>query len=75
MAKTIMVSNEAYRDLKLRKAERSFSEAIMELLNNKKNKTGIELKSCLGLLKEDKESKSLKKSLKKGWNVWNKKYV
>ena len=70
-----MISNEAYEELKLRKAEHSFSEAIMRLLNNKKNKTGIELKSCLGLIKEDNESKSVNETLKKGWKKWNKKYV
>ncbi|MBS3083977.1 hypothetical protein J4423_04185 [Candidatus Pacearchaeota archaeon] len=75
MAKTIMVSNEAYEELKSRKAERSFSEVIMNMLNAKKNKTGNGLKSCLGLLKKDKESEEIEKSLKEEWKKWNKKYV
>gem|GEM_PF-1577453 len=75
MAKTIMVSNEAYEELKSRKAERSFSELIMDMLHAKKNKTGAGLKSCLGLLKKDKEFETIEKSLEKGWKGWSKKYA
>ena len=38
------------------------------------SKTHKGLKSCLGLLKKDKESRSIEKSLKKGWKTWNKRY-
>ncbi len=75
MAKTIMVSNEVYEQLKSRKEDRSFSELIIDLLNTKKNKTGFGLTSCLGLLKKDKETVTIEKSLEKGWKKWNKKYV
>lgn len=75
MAKTIMVSNEAYEELKARKAERSFSEVILDMLHPKKNRTGAGLKSCLGLLKKDKESEAIEKSLKRGWKAWSKKYA
>lgn len=68
MAKTIMVSNEAYEELKSRKAERSFSEVIIDMLHTKKNKTGSGLKSCLGLLKKDKETEVIGKLLEKGWS-------
>ncbi|MEK6811440.1 MAG: hypothetical protein AABX96_02950 [Nanoarchaeota archaeon] len=37
-------------------------------------KTGKSLKSCLGLIKEDKELKSIKETLKREWKTWNKKY-
>ena len=70
-----MISNETYEALKSRKSERSFSEVILDLLNTKKHRTGSALKSCLGLLKKDKETVSLEKSLKKGWKGWNKKYA
>lgn len=75
MAKTIMISNEAYKELKTRKAERSFSEAIIDLLDTKKNKTGTRLRSCLGILKKDKEFEAIEKSLERGWKGWNKRYA
>lgn len=74
MAKTIMVSNEVYRELKVRKAKRSFSELIMNMLS-KKERTGSGLRACLGLLKEDAESKIIDKALKRGWKSWNKRYA
>lgn len=46
----------------------------MNMLNTKKNKTGTRLKSCLGLLKKDKEAKSIKETLKKGWKKFSNKY-
>lgn len=33
------------------------------------------LKSCIGLLKKDKESKVIEKSLEKGWKEWSRKYA
>ncbi|MDP4012931.1 MAG: antitoxin VapB family protein [Candidatus Nanoarchaeia archaeon] len=75
MAKTIMVSNEVYGELKARKAKRSFSETITDLINSKKDKIGSNLRSCLGLLKKDKEFYEIEKALNKGWKEWNKKYA
>ena len=75
MAKTVMISNEAYDALKMRKAKRSFSEVIIDLLHPEKNKTGIGLTSCLGLLKKDAEFEAIEKSLKRGWGDWSKKYA
>ena len=75
MAKTIMISNEAYEELKSRKAGRSFSEVIIDMMHTKKNKTGSGLKSCMGLLKKDKKSEAREKSLEKGWKGWSKRYA
>ena len=75
MAKTVMISNEAYDALKMRKAKHSFSEVIMDLLNVEKNKIGKGLTSCLGLIKKDKEFEVIEDSLKRGWKEWSKKYV
>lgn len=75
MAKTIMVSNEVYEELKLRKEDRSFSELIVDLLQSNETKKGSGLQSCLGLLKLDKEVNNIEKTLKKGWKKWSKRYV
>ncbi len=75
MARTIMVSNEVYDELKAKKAKRSFSEIITDLLHTNKNKTGKGLYACLGTLKKDKEFEAIEKSMKKGWKEWSKKYA
>lgn len=75
MAKIIIVSNEVYEELKSRKEERSFSELIIDLLKRNDIKTGSGLKSCLGLLKNDKKTKVLEKFLEKGWKKWSKRYA
>ena len=75
MARTIMVSNEVYNELKMRKAKRSFSELIISLLYAKKTKTGRNLISCLGTLRKDNESEKTKKALERGWEKWNKRYA
>lgn len=75
MAKTIMISNEAYEKLKIRKKERSFSETIIDLLQTKKNKTGEGLQLCLGLLKKDVEFEAIEKPLERSWEDWRKKYA
>ncbi len=75
MAKTIMISNEVYGELKEKKANRSFSQLLKELLDTRKKKTGKDLQRCLGLLKKDKESDSITKSLEIGWKEWNKRYA
>ena len=75
MAKTIMVSNTVYDELKMKKAKRSFSELITDLLHSHKPKTGSDLRSCLGLLAHDTEFTVLEKTWKRGWKGWSKKYV
>ena len=75
MAKTIMVSNTVYEELKEKKEKQSFSELITRLLHANKEKTGSGLRSCYGLLAHDTEFITLEKSLKKDWKEWNKKYV
>ena len=70
-----MVSNDVYEELKHRKAHRSFSELIIDILNTKKDKTGHGLRSCLGLLHGDKEFEAAEKTLEKGWKRWNKRYA
>ncbi|MEK6856597.1 MAG: antitoxin VapB family protein [Nanoarchaeota archaeon] len=78
MAKTIMVSNEAYEKLKSikEKEDRSFSEVIIELVNDKKTKRMGDLKEVYGLLEGDIEyDKEWKETLRKGWGNWSKKYA
>jgi len=77
MAKTIMISNEIYGELKKIKDSMSFTETIKNLLENKKEakKTGAGLRDCLGLLKRDKEWEEIEKELKRGWKRWDKRYV
>ena len=75
MAKTIMVSNGVYEELKGVKRNRSFSELFQDLLSRDNTKKGMGLKSCLGILKRDKEWESIDKDIKGGWRGWSKKYV
>jgi len=74
MAKTIMISNGAYEELKALKGERSFSEVIMGLVSTDRKK-GTGLRECLGILKEDEDWKKVKKELKRGWEKWTKEYA
>jgi len=75
MAKTIMVSNDVYKELSMVKNNRSFSELFHDLLHASKLKKGSGLRECLGLLKEDKEWKEIKKGLDKGWKKWTEEYA
>ena len=77
MAKTLMVSNEVYEELKKLKTpeDKSFSEVIIELVREKRQKTGYDLKKHFGVLKGDKEYDEIKKELKKGWSRWQKRYA
>ena len=75
MAKTIMIANEVYDELKSLKRDRSFSELLRDLMNPENVKKGSGLRECLGILKKDKEWGEIEKDLKKGWKRWNKKYV
>jgi len=75
MAKTIMIANDVYEELKNIKMNRSFSELIREMVTSKDSKKGSGLKECIGIIKEDKEWKKNKKELDKEWKKWTKKYV
>ena len=75
MAKTIMVSNEVYEELKTIKNNRSFSETLKNLLDRNYVKLGFGLRECLGILNKDKEWKEIDINLKKRWQRWSKKYV
>ena len=76
MAKTIMISNELYKELKKIKKENSFTEVIKDLLDRtQKTKKGSDLLNCFGILKRDKEWEEIEKDLKRGWGAWSKKYA
>ena len=77
MAKTLMISNSVYEELKKLKEEedKSFSEAIAELIARKKNNAGNHLWKHFGVLKGDKEYKKLDKEIKAGWHRWQKRYA
>ena len=75
MAKTILVSNNVYEKLKEVKKDRSFSEAINNLIEKSKPKIGAGLKDCIGLLpKDDKEYEKITKELKPLYKKWTQKY-
>ena len=73
MAKTIMVSNSIYAELKKRKGDKSFSEIIKESLDGRKIKTGRDLLPFVGILKDDDEYDEIMKKTKKMWEEWAKK--
>ena len=76
MARTIMVSNTAYEELKkLKEEDKSFSDVIIELVSKKEQKTGYDLKKHFGVLKGDKEYNIIQKELKAGWRRWQKRYA
>lgn len=76
MAKTIMISNDVYNELKRIKSENSFTEVIHSLMAKSKRKTGAGLKECLGLLdKNDKEYDEVMKELKGLYKKWTQKYA
>lgn len=77
MAKTLMVSNLAYEELKKLKEEenKSFSDVIVELIDIKKQKTGYDLKKHFGVLKGDIEYNRMQKEIKAGWSKWQKRYA
>ena len=77
MAKTLMISNTVYGELKKLKGkeDKSFSEVITELIINRRQKTGYDLKKHFGVLKNDKEFGKIQKELKVGWRRWQKRYA
>jgi predicted CopG family antitoxin len=75
MAKTIMIANDLYDDLKKIKGERSFTETIKDALNGKRKTIGG-LRKVMGTLpKEDMEYEKAMKELKPLYAKWTKKYV
>ena len=77
MAKTIMVSNDAYNRLKVikEKEDKSFSDVIINLIEAKKTKTLNDVKSLFGIFKDDKEYDNIIKEVKEYWKKWTKKYA
>ncbi len=74
MAKTIMVSNEIYEELKEEKKNRSFSETIKDLIDTQKRKTGRDLLKHVGTIK-DNEYDKIMKELKPLYRKWTKRYA
>lgn len=76
MAKTIMISNEVYDELKAIKENKSFTEVIVDLIERKDSKTvGNLIKNHFGALKGDKEYGRAMKRAKNGWAKWTKEYA
>lgn len=75
MAKTIMISNQIYEELKNIKKDKSFSETIMDLVEIAKWKTGADLRKHVGILKDDKEYDKIMKELRPLYRKWTKRYV
>ena len=74
MARTIMISNEVYGELKDVKEDRSFSEAIKDLIETHKKKTGKDLTKHVGVIKDD-EYDRIMKELKPLYRKWTKRYA
>lgn len=77
MAKTMMVSNEVYEDLKAlkEKEDLSFSELFRELLKSAKRPKADVLTKFIGALKGDKEYEETLPKVKMEWKRWQKKYA
>lgn len=77
MAKTMMVSNDVYEDLKAlkEKDDLSFSELFRELLKNAKTSKISDLREFAGILKDDKEYDEIMPKLKMEWKKWSRKYA
>ncbi len=77
MAKTIMVADAVYHELKVIKERenKSYSEVILESLHKPKLKTGEGLRKCLGLFKDDKEYDGVMKESRKMWKKWTEHYA
>jgi len=74
MARTIMVSNELYNNLKKIKKDKSFTVVISNLLHEKK-RLGKDLFRFWGALEGETEYDKVMKDLNKMWASWSKKYV
>ena len=74
MAKTIMIANNVYEELKEAKKDRSFSETIKDLIDTHKRKTGRDLIKHVGVIKDDDYDKIIKE-LKPLYRKWTKRYA
>ena len=75
MAKTMMISNEVYEELKKMKEDKSFSTVLKDLIEAKKNfSTGNSLKIFFGVLSDNKSDVAANE-LGKGWKKWTKRYA
>nr|MBI4156915.1 hypothetical protein [Candidatus Woesearchaeota archaeon] len=61
-----MIRKYAYKELKTNKTNRNFGELIGDFLDSSNAKKGSGLRSCLGILKKDKEWEKIEKTNKKG---------
>lgn len=68
MVKVISLSNEAYEKLKKMKEDKSFSESIIELIENKKNEKKNIMEFCGIWADDDKYWKNFKKEIRKNRN-------
>ena len=77
MAKTVMISNEIYEELKtLKEKEKiSFSELFEELLKSAKTVKIKDLLNFVGALKNDKEYDVILPRLGIEWKKWSKRYA
>ena len=77
MAKTIMISNDAYEKLKSlkEKEDKSFSEVVIELVEDKGTKKMKDLKKYFGILKVDTDYDRGLKEVRQGWKRWTEKYA
>ena len=77
MAKTMMVSNDVYEDLKAlkEKDDLSFSELFRELLKSAKRSKVDVLIKFMGALKNDSEYEEIFPKIKMEWKKWQKKYA
>lgn len=74
MAKTIMIANSVYDELKEAKKDKSFSEIIKDLMETHKRKTGRDLAKHVGVIK-DNEYDKIMRELKPLYRKWTKKYA
>lgn len=72
MAKTIMIANRVYEELKSRKGgDRSFTDVIAEALEaSKSRKTIAGVLKYAGILKGDTEYDEIRKWSRKRWKEW-----
>lgn len=76
MAKTIMISNHLYEELKRMKRQESFTQFIHKILEKtRERKTIKNVFKFFGALEGDTEYPEIQKNLKKEWAAWSKKYV
>lgn len=76
MARTIMIANDVYDQLKRMKENESFTELIKTLMHERMaKKTGKELFKFFGALDGDQEYPLIMKELRKKWATWTAKYA